>query len=195
MAWLGKKGMRLVDWERVPGDPGEQERLVKAMRAGKLLIYPTDTVYGVGCNALRAAAVKRLREATKKPQPLSVIAPSRAWVHLHCAVNFPDWLDKLPGPYTLIFEKKRPLLEAVSPGSTLGVRIPAHPFSALVAEAGVPFVTTSANIHGSPVPRKLAEMDYDLTEAVDVVLEAGTLSAKASTVVDLTGAEPRVVRG
>ena len=187
--------MRIVDWERVPGDPTVQARLVRAIKAGRLFIYPTDTVYGIGCNAAKTAAVRKLRELTGKSQPLSVIAPGRAWILQHCVVNFPEWLDKLPGPVTLIVEKKRPLLAAAAPGPTIGVRIPAHGFTGLVGLAGVPFVTTSANKHGGAVPTKLAEMDHDLSERVDIIVEHGTLSAKPSTVVDLTGAEPRVVRG
>ncbi len=185
--------MRIVDWERVPGDPSEQARLVKAIRAGKILIYPTDTVYGIGCNAAKAASVRKLRELTGKTQPLSVIAPGRAWILQHCNVPA-GWLDKLPGPYTLIVEKKRPLLAAAAPGPAIGVRIPAHSFAGLVAEARVPFVTTSANKHGAAVPRKLAEMDHDLSEAVDIIVEHGTLGGTPSQVVDLTGPESRVVR-
>ena len=185
--------MRIVDWDRLMASAMEQKQLVAALRAGKVIIYPTDTVYGIGCNAESARAVARLRRLKGTDQPLSVIAPGKAWILEHCIADA-TWLDRLPGPYTLVLPKKQPMLRAAAPGDSLGVRLPDHPFTGFVAQAGVPFVTTSVNRHGAPHATRLADMDHDVSEFVDIIIDAGMLSGQPSRVVDLTGPEPCVLR-
>ena len=163
-----------------------------------VIIYPTDTVYGIGCNAEKDVLVNRIFEikgrGTKKP--MSVIAPGKEWILKHCIVS-QETVDKyLPGKYTLLVKKKdKEFLSAATAGmQTIGVRIPAHRFSRLVEKAKVPFVTTSANPSGWGAPKALSEMPVSLKDAVDIVIDGGELDGTPSTLVDCTGEKDVVIK-
>ena len=117
------------------------EDLKKEILKGKIFIYPTDTIYGLGCNAEDKKAVEKIKEikGRDKDKPLSVIAPSIKWIDEHC--NFDTILEKyLPGPYTLILEKlNSKFLSQVAPGSTIGIRIPDNEFCFEIQKTGFPF--------------------------------------------------------
>ncbi len=163
----------------------------------KILVYPTDTVYGLGCNAENEILVDRIFEikGRDRKKPLSVIAPGKEWITQHCVVSR-EILDKyLPGPYTLLLQKKDRnfLKEATAGAPTLGVRIPAHPFSKLVEKAGIPFVTTSANISGEKSPKNLSEIPDEIKNAADMVIDGGALSGVPSAIVDLRSGKEVIV--
>jgi len=160
------------------------KNLKKEILAGKLFIYPTDTVYGLGCNALDEGAVKKLKNLKKreKDKPLSVIAPSLAWIREHCTINVK--LSKyLPGPYTIILKKKNPNFLSHLSKDTLGVRIPAHPFTKQIQKAGVPFITTSVNLSGEPPASEISQISKQIINKVDYVIDAGRLFGKPSILI------------
>ncbi len=162
---------------------------VEAVRA-KIIIYPTDTVYGIGCNAENEMLVEKIFaiKGRDRKKPLSVIAPNKEWMLRHCVVSR-ETLDKyLPGKYTLLLKKKDPkFLEFATAGSpNIGVRIPAHRFSNLVGKAGVPFITTSANLSGGKAPKSLPEIQKEIMDAADIVIDGGILEGIPSTIVDCT---------
>jgi len=165
----------------------------------KVLIYPTDTVYGIGCNAENEMLIDRIFsiKGRDKKKPMSVIAPDKKWILENCIVS-KDILDKyLPGPYTLLLKKKDAgfLKYATAGASTIGVRIPAHRISKLVEEAGVPFITTSANISGEKSPKTLSEIPDEIKKAVDIMVDGGALSGIPSAIVDCrNGAEVIIER-
>ena len=105
------------------------------IKEGELFIHPTDTIYGIGCNAMLHDSVYKVRETKNRHTvPFSVIAPSKDWIRENCEVNkkAEGWLKKLPGPYTFILNLKNK--DAIAPNvnmdmDTLGVRIPDHWFS------------------------------------------------------------------
>jgi L-threonylcarbamoyladenylate synthase len=167
-------------------------RVISEMAKGSVFIYPTDTIYGLGCNALSLEAVEMIRQIKGTGNPFSVIAPSMEWIEENLVVKFPGYLKKmLPGPYTLIMEKKDPaFLKEASPTSTLGVRVPDHDIVTLVGEAGVPFVTTSVNISGYPYTRRIKDTPEEILEGVDVIIDSGPISGKPSRIMDLTGEKP-----
>jgi L-threonylcarbamoyladenylate synthase len=171
-------------------------KTIRDIKKGMVFAYPTDTVYGLGCNALEEGSVRRIRAIKGSARPFSVIAPSREWIENNLIIKCPEYLDRLPGPYTLVFRKRRKsFLRPASPGGNLGVRIPSHPFTRLVQEAGVPFITTSANISGDVPPRVLSGMPVKIREGADVAIDGGPLGKKPSSVMDLTGKRPSVLRG
>ncbi len=180
---------RLGEVMRSPG------KTVREIREGKVFVYPTDTVYGLGCNALNEESVKRIRKAKRSRKPFSVISPSAEWIERNLLVRFPEYMKKLPGPYTLIFRKRRKaFLREASPRESLGVRIPDHAFAYIVRVAGVPFVTTSANLSGEDAIASPDELPADIIEKTDILIDAGRLDGLPSAVIDLTGDEPRVLR-
>ena len=160
------------------------QNLTKEILAGKIFIYPTDTIYGIGCNALDEEAVEKIREIKcRDNKPFSIIAPSMEWIKENLIVNVE--IEKyLPGPYTIILKKKNPkFLSWVSSTETLGIRIPKHPFCFQIQEAQVPFITTSVNKSGEIPSNKISEIKKEILNKTDYIIDAGELSGKPSTLI------------
>ena len=172
---------------------------IEHMTSGDVFIYPTDTFYGVGCDARRNASVKRIRRIKNSyGNPFSVIAPSKEWIIKNLVVEsaHETWLSKLPGPYTLIFRKRVVdcVAESVNPSTnTLGVRIPYNWFADVVSKAGFPVITTSINLHGKVPFASVQDIPDDFKSMVDFAVGTEVIRGKASTIVDLTGLEPIVI--
>lgn len=157
-----------------------------------LFIYPTDTIYGIGCNAASETAVEKLRGVKSRyTRPFSVIAPSKDWIIENCVMGKreQEWVDKLPGPYTLIMKLKDG--KAIAPStnvglSTIGIRIPDHWFTKHIAKMGIPIVTTSANLTGNDHMTKLEDLDTAIRRKTSFIIYEGEKKARPSTLVDLT---------
>lgn len=183
--------MEIVALENALGS--RRDEMIQSMREGKIFIYPTDTIYGIGCDARNPAAVKTIKRLKKRDarKPVSIIAPSKGWIRTHLRVRHASFLSKLPGPYTLVWEKKtKNFLSDVSGNSTLGVRMPNHPFLSLVRAARIPFVTTSVNLSGDPPVRSVKEIPPSFARRVAYALDAGRLGGRPSSLYDLTGRSP-----
>lgn len=165
----------------------EYFRLIKN---GRAFIYPTDTIYGIGCDATNSKAVKHihvLKQREKKP--FSVIAPSKEWITKNCMLTkaAKKWMKKLPGKYTFILhlKNKKAVAKAVHLGDyTVGVRIPKHWVAKVIADYGKPIVTTSVNISGQPVMQTLHDIPHKIKEHVGFIVYEGPKKAHPSTVVD-----------
>ena len=179
------------------------ERAAAAIRGGLLAVVPTDTVYGLACTPYREGPVRRLSELKGRSpsQPVALVAANVDWL-LDCV---PELRGRggvvaralLPGAYTLVLAnpaRRFPWLTGERP-DTIGVRVPAlsGPGRALLDEVGA-VAATSANLHGGVDPRTLEEVPDEIHAGVAAVLDAGVLPGTASTVVDVTGSEPRVLR-
>jgi len=168
------------------------------IEVGAVFVYPTDTIYGIGCNALDSFAVKQIRKIKQRDEKLfSVIAPSKEWIIENCIVEdkYKKYLNKLPGPYTLIFRirKKDAIVREVSKG-TLGVRIPNHWISEFVRELGFPVVTTSLNKSGEKPLTKISEIPKKMASKIDFAIDEGELNGKPSRVIGLTGKKAIILR-
>lgn len=161
-----------------------QQELKKAILAGKIFIYPTDTVYGIGCSALNREAVEKIREIKKRDsKPFSVIAPSINWIQDNLLVNT-NLKKYLPGPYTIILKKKHPeFLAWVSSTESLGVRIPDSEFTRKIQKTGIPFITTSVNFSGEKPAGKISEIPEEIKSKVNFVIDKGKLSGKPSALI------------
>lgn len=159
------------------------------LRDGALFVYPTDTIYGIGCNALDNEAVEKIRELKGRPEaPFSVIVPSKEWIeeHLDVTPTAREWLAKLPGPYTLIMKmKKQCVAPSVTATQTLGVRMPKHWIQEAVAELGVPIVTTSVNKAGEPFMMSVEAMDDSIRDAVECIIDDGEKNGRPSQIIFL----------
>ncbi len=187
--------METVKLDELIRDEKKRKTIVEAMVTGKILIYPTDTIYGIGCNAMDSDVVDRIRKVKGSEHPFSIIAPSKGWIKQMLYVNHPDFLKRLPGHYTLVFKKRNPdFLSSVSGSESLGIRIPKHIVSEMVNEAAVPFVTTSANISGQEVIKSPGDLPNQIREIADFLIDAGELKNPPSKVIDLTSDEPKVLR-
>lgn len=171
--------------------------LSEKISRGAIFIYPTDTIYGIGCNALRPEAVKKIREIKGRYEnPFSVIAPSKDWISENCQVDneAKEWIEKLPGAYTLIMKIKNRecVVKDVNNGlETLGVRIPQSWFSEFISWLKVPIVTTSVNKTGEDFMTSLEELDPDIKGSIDFVIYDGEMKGKPSKIVYL--AEGKVI--
>lgn len=180
----------------------EVEAAVAAIRAGRLAIIPTDTVYGLACAPDDADAVEALSVLKRRSpeQPIAVVFAS-----VDVLLGRLPGLDEaaraavralLPGPYTLVVAdpERRFALLAGDAAGTIGVRVPAVSGDALeLLDAVGAVAATSANQHGGPDPRSLQDVPAEMRDACATV-DGGVLPGTPSTVIDLTGAEPRVVR-
>ncbi|WP_139559513.1 L-threonylcarbamoyladenylate synthase [Methylotetracoccus oryzae] len=182
------------------------EGIVRAagiIKAGGLVAFPTETVYGLGANALDATAVARIFEAKQRPltDPLIVHLAQVAQVH-EVAANIPDIVHRLaarfwPGPLTLILHRAAKVPASVSAGrDTVAVRVPAHAVAhALLVDCGLPIAAPSANLFSRPSPTTAQHVLEDLDGRVDLVLDGGsTTIGLESTVIDLTAASPILLR-
>jgi len=163
----------------------EQEEIRKAISEGKVFIYPTDTVYGIGCNALNEKAVQKIREIKRRDnKPFSIIAPSIEWIKNNLIIDC-DLRKYLPGAYTIILKKKNPeFLSWVSSSDSLGVRIPDCKFCDKIREARVPFITTSVNFSGEKPATKISEIPKEIINKADFIIKSKTkLSGKPSTLI------------
>lgn len=170
----------------------QKDAIIGDIDSGAIFIHPTDTIYGIGGNALLNETVKEIRDIKKSPkQPFSVIAPGKQWIRENCIVpkEAVDWLVKLPGPYTLIFKRKKQncVAEQVAPGmDTIGIRIPNHWFSKIVEEAGFPVVTTSANITNNDFMTSLEDIDRDVKKKIEFIIYEGEKRGRPSKIIDFT---------
>ena len=172
--------------------------VVNEILTGKIFIYPTDTIYGIGCDATNNESVKRIREIKQREsKPFSVIAPNKQWIKDNCVISqiAEQWIKKLPGPCTLILKlkNKSAVSEAVTPTDTIGVRIPDNWFSEIIKKTGIPFITTSVNISGEPHIAKIEELEDKIKNQVDYIIEDGVLNNPPSTIIDLTSKEEIVI--
>ena len=169
-----------------------KKHLCKAIMQTKVFVYPTDTVYGIGCNAENKELVKRILKIKKRSNlTMSVIAPSFNWICENFMIEGHEKLIKnyLPGPYTLILklkEKKKNYLKHIAKNGKIGVRIPNHKISLAVSIGKKPIITTSANISGFKPPKSLAEIPKEIIKSVDVIITQKNESCygMASTVID-----------
>jgi L-threonylcarbamoyladenylate synthase len=177
--------MKVVDREYVESHKNE---IIEAIRHGAIFIYPTDTIYGLGTNALLEDPVQKIREIKKRDtKPMSVMAPNKEWIEEHCVVSRENLDTYLPGPYTLFVErKKNELAQGVNPNdNTLGVRIPKHWFTDVVSQAGVPFITTSVNLAGEKHMETLEDLKEEILDQVDYVVYEGEKRGESSIKISL----------
>ena len=160
--------MKIIKQKEFKGSKDLKQEIL----AGKIFIYPTDTIYGLGCDAPNKEAVEKIRAIKQRDRnkPLSIIAPNFGWIKQNCVINI-DLKKYLPGPYTLLLKKKNPdFLKWASSNDRIGIRIPANNFTKKIQEAGVPFVTTSVNFSGEPFALKIEDIPDKIKNEVDYII-------------------------
>ena len=179
----------------------EIKNAVEILKRGGIIAFPTDTVYGLGCNAFDVTAVDRIYQVKRRPRHLSLplllnnisqlsilVEPISAFA-LFLADRF--W----PGGLTLVLSKSASLPKHLSSQSTVAVRIPDHTIPlALIQSLGKPMIGTSANISSQPNTLTVDEVKQQLGDKVDLIVDGGRCSGGESTVVDITGEVPVILR-
>jgi len=187
----------------LPASSDAIRRASKLLQEGKLVVFPTETVYGLGANALDPAAVQRIFTAKGRPNNNPII------VHIADATLAPtvvtSWPEKArvlaerfwPGPLTLILPKRPEVPDAVTAGlPNVGIRVPSHPVAlALLREAQIPIAAPSANRSTELSPTTAEHVVKSLDSMVDLILDDGQCPGGIeSTVLDLTSNPPRILR-
>lgn len=181
----------------------ELQEACKILQQGGLVAFPTETVYGLGGDALRPEASAKIYEAKGRPSdnPLIVhIADMEALEDV--AQNIPEAAYKLawhfwPGPLTMIFSKKEKVPKSTTGGlDTVAVRMPSHPIArALIRESGVYIAAPSANTSGRPSPTKAEHVQEDLDGRIDMIIDGGAVGiGLESTIVDMSTGIPTILR-
>jgi L-threonylcarbamoyladenylate synthase len=166
------------------------EEAAQALRDGETVVYPTETVYGLGADATDADAVERVFEVKGRPRsnPLSVAVPD-----VDAALEYTDPNDRaerfmrrfLPGPVTVVVARRPTLPDALTAGrDRVGVRVPDHETALALLRRAPPTTATSANRSGSPSVTRVADLDPAVREAVAGVVDGGETGGVESTVVD-----------
>jgi L-threonylcarbamoyladenylate synthase len=173
----------------------------RIVKRGGLVVYPTETVYGLGCDPFNIEAVKRiLKVKDNRSKPLPVLAASIVDVDKVAFIspNGKKLAAKFwPGPLTMVFPKKPALPDVVTFGwDSVGLRIPDHDVALqLTRLCGGLLIGSSANRTGEEPPRQVQEISGELKGMVNVVLDGGVAAqGKPSTVADLTSEKPRILR-
>lgn len=179
------------------------ERAVETLQRGGLVVYPTDTLLGLGALARHRSAVRKLVAAKGRSaaQPISICVSSTEEVERYARLSpaARRFVRRhLPGPFTVLLtpspSARRAFASTVGGRATIGFRVPDHPVARDLARRAGPITATSANRHGRPHPRSVAEARRALGDAVSVYLTLGPKgSGSPSTLVDLIGAEPREI--
>ncbi|GGB86121.1 translation factor Sua5 [Flavobacterium suaedae] len=172
----------------------EVHNAYEAIKAGGIILYPTDTVWGIGCDATNAEAVKKIYELKQREESKSMIVlmnsdrmlykvfkeiPEVAW----------DIMELNDKPTTLILDEPKNIApNLVADDNTLGVRLVTEPFCyKLMERMKVPLVSTSANVSGMPTPNSFKEIDHHILDGVDYVvnLHHEKIAAKPSTIIKI----------
>lgn len=181
-----------------------KEAALRLLKDG-VIVYPTDTLYGMGVNALDPLTVDRLFEVKDRPEekaiPVMVGSVAMAKMLAYIADEHDPLLAELwPGPFTLVFKKRDIVPDELTGGKpTVALRIPNHPLcQSILRDFEGPITTTSANVSGEEVlvsGEEIARRFEDRSAQPDLVLDAGTLEdTHPSTVIDMTGPAPKILR-
>lgn len=196
-----------TEWIKINYEADKQQDLIKQaaiyLKNNELVAFPTETVYGLGANALNETAVEQIFIAKGRPGDNPLI------VHLAdpddfnvIAERIPPYVQKLvevfsPGPLTYVLPARAHIPKVTTGGlNTIGLRIPNHPVAlALIKESGVPIAAPSANTSGKPSPTNAQHVLEDLDGKISAVVDAGTVAVGLeSTVLDCTGEHPMILR-
>ncbi|MEM5775844.1 MAG: L-threonylcarbamoyladenylate synthase [Anaerolineaceae bacterium] len=186
----------------IPADDPQALALgLETLQKGGVVAFPTDTVYGLGCQVSQPDSIDRLYEIKGRDasKPIAVLLGGIEQLP-QVTAGLGKTANRLaarfwPGALTLVIAGNPVLPKNLSPLPTIGVRMPDHPFAlALLRQAG-PLATTSANLSGMPSPVTAQDVLAQLNQRVDLIIDGGLCPGGVpSTVVDCTGADPRVLR-
>jgi len=181
--------------------PHQISRVVESLKDGKVIAYPTDTTYGIGCSIFCKKSIELIYQMKQRDRrkPFSIICSSLSEISEYARVSnsaFKIIKRYLPGPYTFVFEATREVPDLLlTRQKTVGIRIPDNRICVdLVTALGNPIITTSANISGEEPEGDPRNIDKIFGKQLDFILDGGMLTTDVSSVVSLIGAVPEVLR-
>ncbi len=182
---------------------GDLDPAITILQSGGLVAFPTETVYGLGADALNPAAARKIYEAKGRPSdnPLIVHIANTRDIEI-LAKDIPEAAYRLaevfwPGPLTMILKKRDCVPHGTTGGlDTVAIRLPAHKLArTLIAQSGVYIAAPSANLSGKPSPTSASHVIKDMDGRIDMIIDGGKAAlGLESTIIDLTGEEPMILR-
>ncbi|MGA2079885.1 MAG: L-threonylcarbamoyladenylate synthase [Holophaga sp.] len=177
------------------------ERIAEVLQRDGVIAYPTDTLYGLGCLVSRKRAVDRIQamKGRDPKKPMSILCSGMEMLcrytrHLDTP-TFRILKQMFPGPYTAVLGCSREVPRYLQNKQTVGLRIPDHTFCREITRLmDEPIITTSCNLAGEPPLQTAWEIQEEMGHLLDLVVDCGQPAGLASTVVDLTGDEPVMLR-
>jgi tRNA threonylcarbamoyl adenosine modification protein (Sua5/YciO/YrdC/YwlC family) len=181
-------------------EPRKIQQAVEALEAGEVIAYPTDTVYGLGCDLFNKRAVEKLYriKGMDKGQKLAFVCKDLSDVSQYAVMHdrvYRVMKEFLPGPYCFILESTREVPKIVHwPRKTVGIRVPDHPVAlALCAALGRPIISSTACRHGDTPHLDPADIDREF-KGLKLVLDAGAGGTVPTSIIDLTSDTPKIIR-
>ena len=192
--------MKIIKINPVNPEKEKLEVAINALKEGKTVLYPTDTVYGIGANIFDLEAVQKVYSIKKRPlnKPLSVCVSKIEDIDKIARLNenLKETISSLfPGPFTVILKKKENFPSILTAGGQkIGIRIPDNKVC-MELSSEFPITTTSANLSGEKIPESIEGILEQLGDKIDLILDAGICRHGIhSTVIDLTVSPPKIVR-
>ena len=179
------------------------EKAAELIKKGKIVVFPTETVYGIGTNGLNQEAVKKLYQVKQRPlnKPITLLVSNMEMVNLVAKdiseIEYKIMEKFFPGPLTIILKKKDVVPDIVTAGGqTVGIRMPRGEVARKLVElAGAPIAAPSANITGEPSGTNLKEIEKHFKEKVDFYIDGGESElGLASTIVQVVNGKPQILR-
>lgn len=196
----GKKSV-LVEINNINPQPRKIERIVEILRDGGVIAYPTDTIYGIGCDITNKRAIERVYQIKQRPknQPFSFICSDLKNISQYAKVSnyaYKTMRRLLPGPYTFILDGSNQVPKMMlTKRKTAGIRVPDHPICMmLIAQLGNPIISTSAATPDGELFREPWLIEQHYGKLLDAVIDGGPVPGEPSSVISLINDEPEVLR-
>jgi tRNA threonylcarbamoyl adenosine modification protein (Sua5/YciO/YrdC/YwlC family) len=177
------------------------ERVVESLKGGGLIVYPTDTIYGLGCDIFNKNAIEKIYQlkGRERKKPLSIICADIKEIAKYAIIQdyaYRLMKKKLPGPYTFVLKARCEMPKTfLAKNKTVGVRIPDNKIcQELVKKLGNPIITTSLNISNQEVLTDPKQFSKEMQNKIDIIIDCGPLPKEPSSVIDLSGEVPIILR-
>lgn len=190
--------MKVVEINPFNPSKTEIKEVIKVLESGGVVVYPTDTVYGLGANISSESAIEKVYSIKNRNynKPLSICLSEIKDIAKIAYLEWGEDLIKqiLPGPFTILLKKKEHISELLTSGrEKIGIRIPDNQICRQLTTK-FPITTTSANLSGEPAPKSVDEVIMQLGDSVDLIIDGGKTQGIPSTVIDWTINPPKVLR-
>ena len=194
-------GCMLIEMLPSRTKPREIKMVADALKSGQVIVYPTDTCYGIGADIFNKSAIEKVYQIKGVPKatPLSFVCADLSDISRYAFVtDFSYRILKryLPGPYTFILKGSKQVPKMMlTKRKTVGIRMPDHPVCMeIVTALGNPLISTSANINGGPIESDPKEITEAVGDRVAYVIDSGLIHPEPSSVISLVDDEPKVIR-
>jgi len=172
---------------------------IKTLNEGNILIYPTDTLYGLGADATNTSAIEKINQLKKRKNPLSIMIETLTEIDKYAitdSIIIKELKKIFPGPFTALLQSKKTNLSYLvqNESNKIGIRIPNNTFCLnLLNKYKKPIITTSVNIHGEKSLNKVEEIEKKFSK-INIYYQNNNLDSKGSTIIDFTEKPPKLIR-